>query len=69
MTGSSPRRRIVGLTAAVGLGLPAAAQAADITFAIPEQPREAALLALARQAGVSLGFAPDARCGGRAGVA
>lgn len=63
------RGRIAALTAALGLGLPAAAHGAEIAFAIPEQPREAALLALARQAGVSLGFAPDARCGGRAGVA
>jgi len=56
------------MTAAIGLGLPAAAQGAETAFAIPDQPRETALLALARQAGVSLGFAPDARCGGRAGV-
>lgn len=69
MRGRPPRGRIVGLTAASMLAAPAAAHAADIAFSIPDQPRELALLALARQAGVSLGFAPGARCGGRAGVA
>src|SRR5689334_19352387 len=63
-----PRRRIVAMTAAVALTAPAAAHAADVAFAIPPQPRQAALMALARQAGLSLGFAPDARCAGIAGV-
>lgn len=31
-------------------------------------PRRDALLLLARQAGISLGFTPDARCGGRVGL-
>jgi len=68
MRGRPPRRRLIGLAAAAAIGLPAAARAADVAFAIPEQPRETALLALARQAGLSLGFTPDARCGGRAGL-
>ncbi|WP_296595670.1 TonB-dependent receptor [Phenylobacterium sp.] len=56
------------MTAAVGLALPAGAHAAEVAFSIPDQPRELALLVLARQAGISLGFAPGARCDGRAGV-
>jgi iron complex outermembrane receptor protein len=61
-------RRVLGLAAGVVLSLPGAAHASEPVFAIPEQPRETALLALARQAGLSLGFAPDARCAGRAAV-
>ncbi|WP_430421574.1 TonB-dependent receptor [Phenylobacterium sp.] len=66
------RRRTLGLAAIlVALGaVPRTALAREtaVSIAIPEQPRQAALMALARQAGVSLGFAPGARCGGRAGV-
>ncbi|MBI1198182.1 MAG: TonB-dependent receptor [Phenylobacterium sp.] len=62
-------RRLAGLAAAVGALAPPSARAAEtVAFAIPEQPRAAALIALARQAGLSLGFAPDARCAGQAGV-
>ena len=61
-------RRLAGLTALAGvLGSPACA-AEGVRFAIADQPRPAALLAFARQAGLSLGFAPDARCAGRAGL-
>ena len=56
---------VVGLSAAASL---AQARERDLVFAIPEQSRETALIALGQQAGVSLGFAPNARCGGRAGV-
>jgi outer membrane receptor protein involved in Fe transport len=63
-------RRGLGLgLGVVGLSVlaPAArASAADISFSIPEQPRGAALRALGRQAGVSLGFAPGAHCRGHA---
>lgn len=49
--------------------LPAAAlSATPVDLSIPPQPREDALLALGRQSGLSIGFAPDARCGGVAGV-
>ena len=61
--------RLLGL--AIGLGAladAAAAREATLILSIPEQPREAALMALGRQAGLSLGFAPGARCSGRAGV-
>jgi iron complex outermembrane recepter protein len=65
----SPRRGLSLAGLVIGFGAAAApAWAADIVVAIPEQPREDALLALGRQAGLSLGFAPDARCGGRAGL-
>jgi len=67
--GKRPRGpRAIGLAASLVLGLPATARASDPVFAIPRQPRESALLALAQQAGLSLGFAPDAHCGGQAGV-
>lgn len=67
--GQRPRgQRVYGLAASLILGLPTAARAAEPAFAIPRQPREAALLAFARQAGLSLGFAPDAHCGGHAGL-
>lgn len=66
------RRRTLGLAGIlVALGaVPGIALAREtvVSIAIPEQPRQAALMALARQAGVSLGFAPGARCSGRAGV-
>jgi outer membrane receptor protein involved in Fe transport len=69
LMGKRPRgQRVFGLAASLILGLPATARASDFVFAIPQQPRETALLALARQAGMSLGFAPEARCGGRAGL-
>jgi outer membrane receptor protein involved in Fe transport len=69
LIGKRPRgRRVCGLAASLIAGLPTAARAGDPNFAIPQQPREAALLALAQQAGLSLGFAPDARCGGHAGL-
>ncbi|TAL34261.1 TonB-dependent receptor [Phenylobacterium sp.] len=67
------RRRTLGLAGVlVALGtVPETALAREtaLSIAIPEQPRQGALMALARQAGVSMGFAPGARCGGRAAVA
>src|ERR1700751_4283295 len=72
--GKRPRgQRRFGLAESLLLGLPAlalpgAARAADVPFAIPEQPRETALLALARQAGLALGLAPDPRRSRRAGL-
>ena len=56
---------VIGLAA---LADAASAREATARLSIPEQPREAALMALGRQAGLSLGFAPGVRCGGRAGV-
>lgn len=65
-----PGRRLAGVVAGLGIVAPMAeARPAELVVAIPEQSRETALIALARQAGLSLGFAPDAHCGGRAGVA
>lgn len=62
-------RRLAGLVAGLSAVAPLAqARETQIIFAIPEQPREAALIALGQQAGLSLGFAPDARCGGKAGL-
>lgn len=62
-------RRLAGLAAALGATLAAPpALAAELNLDIPQQPRDAALIALARAANLSLGFAPGARCGGRAGV-
>lgn len=46
----------------------AMARANQMTFSIPVQARETALLALGRQASRSLGFAPGARCDGVAGL-
>ncbi|MBY0395028.1 MAG: TonB-dependent receptor plug domain-containing protein, partial [Thermoleophilia bacterium] len=56
---------VVALSAAAGA---VRARETALWIAIPEQPRPAALMALGRQAGISLGFAPGARCGGRAGA-
>lgn len=63
-------RRAVGVAALAGglVALSGPAWAAEVAFAIPLQARESALMLLARQAGLSLGFAPGARCDGRAGV-
>ena len=62
-------RRLAGLVAGLSAVAPLAhARGTQIDFAIPEQAREAALIAFGRQAGLSLGFTPDAHCGGRAGV-
>ncbi|CAN7196270.1 TonB-dependent receptor [Phenylobacterium sp. LjRoot225] len=67
--GKRPRgQRAIGLAASLILGLPATARASDPVFAIPKQPRESALLALAQEAGLSLGFAPDAHCAGHASL-
>lgn len=44
------------------------AAAAERLFDVPRQSRRDAVIALAQQAGLSLGFAPDARCEGLAGV-
>ncbi len=65
------RRRLAGLMAAAcaAAGVATSARAADLALDIPTQARQSALMALARQAGVSMGFAPGARCDGRAGVA
>jgi outer membrane receptor protein involved in Fe transport len=61
--------RVAGLIISLGAAASnAQARAAETVFAIPQQPREAALMALGRQGGVSLGFAPDAHCDGRAGI-
>lgn len=68
MISAPARRRIALLAAAAAAMAPAVARGAEVAFRIPEQPRDAALMALARQSGLSLGFAPGARCGGRAGV-
>ncbi len=62
-----------GRMAAMALVLSAAAPEAmaresQMTFSIPVQARETALLALGREAGLSLGFAPGARCDGVAGL-
>jgi iron complex outermembrane receptor protein len=57
---------LAGAACAVATG--AAARDLPLTLSISSQPREAALLELGRAAGVSLGFAPNARCGGEAGV-
>lgn len=63
------RRRLAGLLAALGATAASApARATDLTLDIPLQARESALMALGREAGLSLGFAPGARCAGRAGV-
>ncbi|WP_293680842.1 TonB-dependent receptor [uncultured Phenylobacterium sp.] len=66
------RRRTVGLAGLVvalsALAGSGQAREAIYTIRIQQQAREAALMALGRQAGVSLGFAPGARCGGQAGV-
>ena len=64
------RRRLGAGCAIVALSLPAAVRAAEPLrdFDIPEQPREEALLALSAQAGISLGFAQNVHCPGRAGV-
>ncbi len=68
MSARPPRRRILATTVAVAIATPAGARADEIAFSIRPQPRPAALMALARQAGLSLGFTPDARCAGVAGV-
>lgn len=64
------RRVLVCVGAALATGAPslAQAQAALRVFDIPDQPRQEALLALSAQAGISLGFAQNLRCSGRAGV-
>lgn len=67
---SRPSRRVALLALAL-TSVPFAATAQQDpprAFAVREQSRDAALMELARQAGVSLGFAPEARCGGRAGI-
>lgn len=62
-------RRLVGLVAALSGAAPMAhAREAQVLFAIPQQAREAALIELGRQAGVSLGFTPGVRCDGRVGL-
>jgi outer membrane receptor protein involved in Fe transport len=68
MGGRPPAWPVAALIVAAGFVSPGAAHAGETTFDIPLQARESALLAFARQADLSLGFAPDARCGGRAGV-
>lgn len=62
-----------GAAAALACALPAEARpgwaAGPATaFAIPEQARDEAIIAFATQAGVSVGFTPGVRCGGRAGL-
>lgn len=54
--------------AAASFAVPTTVLAADTAFSIPQQPRQAALLAFARQAGLSLGFTPEADCRGLAGL-
>lgn len=51
-----------------GFGAPAWASDRLVDINVPVQARQEALLMLARQAGVSLGFAPGAHCIGQAGV-
>jgi outer membrane receptor protein involved in Fe transport len=63
-----PAWRIAASGLIGGVLAPTLAQAADLNFSIPEQSREDALLSLARQAGLSLGFAPGAHCEGRVGA-
>lgn len=63
-----PGRSIACWIAAGAVAAPGLAQSAQVTFAIPPQPRVGALMTAARQAGVSLGFTLDARCDGTAGV-
>lgn len=61
--------RLAGLVVALNAAAGAVeARETVLSIAIPEQPRQAALMALGRQAGISLGFAPGARCSGRAGA-
>lgn len=67
--GRTRRRRLAGLLAGLGaVAAGAPAVAADLTLDIPLQPREGALMALGRAAGLSLGFSPGAQCGGRVGL-
>lgn len=66
------RRRAASLAGLV-VALNATAVAAQaretvLSIAIPEQARPSALMTLGRQAGVSMGFAPGARCSGVAAV-
>ena len=63
-------RRIAFLVLLISAGLGSPALAADriLDLDVPVQGRQDALLTLARQAGVSLGFAPGAHCAGQAGV-
>lgn len=69
MDGIGRTRRVAGLAAGLS-AIAVCAHAAEpgLSLVIPVQSREAAVLELARQAGLSVGFTPDARCGGQAGV-